>query len=169
MNQRVRSVAVVLTAVTAACSHPEATLSPGTPGAPVPIVRLRAEPYSFAYNSGLDKTERIVVRDETSWQALWARINSGGSPVPPVPVIDFSQEMLVVVALGARSTGGYGIHVDGANESENAGVAVTVRSISPGPRCATTQAFTQPVDIARVPRRDGSVTFVERSEVHTCG
>ena len=73
----------------------------------------------------------------------------------------------MVVALGARSTGGYGILVDGANETENAGTAVTIRSISPK-NCIVTLAFTQPVDIARLPRRDGSVSFIERSEVHVC-
>lgn len=167
MNKRVRSVAVILSSVTAACAHPEATPSPGTPGEPVPIVRLRAEPYSFAYNSGLDKPDRIVVRDPILWQALWDQINNGRSPALPVPAVDFSQDMLVVVALGARSSGGYGILVDGANESENGGIAVTVRSISPK-NCVTTAAFTQPIDIARLPRRSGSVSFIERSEVHIC-
>lgn len=168
MNQRVRSVAVVFTAVMAACAHPEATQSLLVPGDPVPIVRLRAEPYSFAFNSGLDQPGRTVVRDPGTWQALWAQIYSRYTPVPPIPAIDFSREMLVVVALGSRSSGGYGILVDGAHEAQNAGLVVTVRSISPGPKCGVTAAFTQPVDIARVARRDGDVSFFERSEVHTC-
>jgi protease stability complex PrcB-like protein len=166
MNQRVRSVVVVL-AFVVACSHPEATPAPAPIGDPVPIVRLRAEPYSFEHYSGLDRPDRIVVRDQGSWEALWARIYRGFSPVRPVPAIDFSREMLVVAALGSRSSGGYGILIDGANESEGAGLAVTVRSISPK-NCLVTLAFTAPVDIARVPRREGSVTFIERSEVHTC-
>ena len=167
MNKRVRLVAVLVSFVAAACTHPEATPSPGARGELVPIVRLRAEPYSFAYYSGLDKPERIVVRDPDSWQALWVRINGTLLPVPPAPAVDFSREMLVVVALGARSTGGYGILVDAANESDNAGIAVTVRSISPK-NCITTQAFTQPIDIARLARRDGPVSFIEHSEVHVC-
>jgi len=104
----------------------------------VPIVRLRAEPYSYSYYSGLDNPERIIVRDPDSWQTLWVRINGTLSPLPPTPAVDFSREMLVVVALGARSSGGYGILVDGANESDNAGITVTVRSISPK-NCITTQ------------------------------
>ena len=167
MNKRVRSVAVILSSVAAACAHPEAALTPGTPGKAVPIVRLRAEPYSFEFSSGLDRPDRIVVRDPILWQALWVQIYRGRSPVPPAPTFDFSQEMLVVVALGTRSSGGYGILVDGANESENGGTAVTVRSISPK-NCVVTAALTQPVDIARLPRREGSVSFIERSEVHVC-
>lgn len=167
MNNRVRSVAVVFGSVVAACARPEAALSPAPPGEPVPIVRLRTEPYSYEYGSGLGNPERIVVRDSESWQTLWARINDGRWPVPAAPTFDFSQEMLVVVALGARSSGGYTILVDGANVSENGGTAITVRSISPK-NCVTTAAFTQPIDIARLPRRDGGVSFIERSEVHVC-
>jgi len=169
MNQLVRLVALILTSVTAACAHPEATPSPGPPGELVPIVRLRAEPYSFAFYSGLENPDRIVVRDPALWQAVWAQIYSRQSPVPPVPAIDFSQEMLVVVALGTRSSGGYGILVDGANEAQNAGLVVTVRSISPGRGCGRTGALTQPIDIARVPRRAGDVSFVEHSQVTDCG
>ena len=168
MNQRVRPIVVVFTAVIAACTHPEASLSVLVPGDPLPIVRLRAEPYSFSYNSGLDQPGRIVVRDHSSWQALWAQIYRGYAPVPPVPAVDFSRDMLVVVALGLRSSGGYSILVDTANEARDSGLVVTVRSISPGPKCGVTAALTQPVDIARVPRRDGEVSFLERSEVHTC-
>lgn len=169
MNQCVRSIAVVFAAVMAACAHPEATRPILIPGDPVPIVRLRAEPYSFAFYSGLEQPGRIVVRDPSTWQALWAQIHSRQSPVPPVPAIDFSQEMLVVAALGSRSSGGYGILVDAANEAQNAGLVVTVRSISPGVKCGRTAALTQPVDIARIPRRDGDVSFLERSQVTDCG
>ena len=168
MSQHVRPIALVFTALIGACAHPEASTSLVIPGDPLPIVRLRAEPYSFSYNSGLDQAGRIVVRDPSSWQTLWAQIHRGYTPVPAVPAVDFSQEMIVVVALGSRSSGGYGILVDGANEARNAGLVVMVRSISPGPKCGVTAALTQPVDIARVARRDGDVSFLERSEVHTC-
>ena len=167
MDQRVGSVILLFAALSAACSNSEATLSPGPHGESLQIVRLRAEPYSFEFYSGLEKPDRIVVRDPIQWDALWAQIYAKQLPVPPVPAIDFSREMLVVVALGSRSSGGYGIIVDGANESENGGIAVTVRSIAPR-NCVVTLAFTQPVDIARLPRRDGSVSFIERSEVHDC-
>lgn len=168
MNRVVRSVAVIFTAALAACTHPEASLSLLIPGDPLPVVRLRAEPYSFSYNSGLDQPGRIVVRDPSSWQAIWAQIYRGYSPMPSAPAVDFSREMIVVVALGSRSSGGYSILVDGANEARNAGLVVTVRSISPGPKCGVTAALTQPVDIARVPRREGEVGFLEHAEVHTC-
>jgi len=133
----------------------------------IPVVRLRAEPYSFEYNSGLSSAARLVVRDAGVWQSLWTQIYQQRFPVPARPAIDFSREMVVVVALGTRSSGGYSILIDGAS-GEGANVAIAVRSIAPGQKCGVTAALTQPVDIARMPRRDGKVSFAEHAEVKEC-
>ena len=165
MNNFVGLAVVSFAMLGSACRSSEVTTSP--PGVDIPIVRLRAEPYSFTFNSGFDQAARFVVRDGRSWEGVWAQTFRGGS-VPPIPSIDFSREMVVVVALGTHSSGGYGILIDGASEAAAGAVAVAVRSISPGPGCGVTGALTQPVDFARVPRRNGAVRFVERSEVTQC-
>jgi hypothetical protein len=157
--------AVVLSLFASACASSEQSTLP--PGPNIPVVRLRAEPYSFEFYSGLNTPARLVVRDAAAWQSLWAQIYQRRFPVPPVPAIDFSREMLVVVALGSRSSGGYGILIDGAS-GEGANVTIAVRSISPAPTCGVTGALTQPVDIARLPRKDGEVRFLERAEVKEC-
>jgi len=169
MNSFVRwsTVALALMLGLGACS--DSTSSPGKPGANIPVVRLRSEPYPFAFYSGLDKPDRIVIRDPVTWQIVWKKVWGGGygdSKVPPLPAVDFSSEMILVAALGARSIGGYGILIDRAHEVANSGISVTIRSISPL-NCLVTEAFTQPVDIARLPVR-GRVEFTERSEVHQC-
>jgi hypothetical protein len=140
--------------------------APGQPGEPLSIVRLGTDAASFTYYSGLKETQRVIVRDRATWQAVWSSIWKMQSPEPPLPDIDFTREMVVVAALGERPTGGYGIFVDAASEGPS-GVTVRVRSISPSGACMTTQALTQPVDIARMPRRSGPVAFEERAET-TC-
>jgi hypothetical protein len=157
--------AIALTLFAAACASSEQSTLP--PGPKIPVVRLRAEPYSFEFYSGLNTPARLAVRDAASWQSLWAQIYQRRFPVPPVPAIDFSRDMLVVAALGSRSSGGYVILIDGAS-GEGADVTIAVRSISPGPKCGVTGALTQPVDIARLPRRDGEVRFLEHAEIRDC-
>jgi hypothetical protein len=157
--------AIALTLFAAACASSEQSTLP--PGPNIPVVRLRAEPYSFEFYSGLNTPARLVVRDPAAWQSLWVQIYQRRFPVPPVPAIDFSREMLIVVALGSRSSGGYVILIDRAS-GEGADVTIAVRSISPGPRCGVTGALTQPVDIARLPRRDGEVRFLEQGEITEC-
>lgn len=167
MNRVVRCCSVALAVVLGAWACSDAASPPGEPGANVPVVRLRSEPYSFAFYSGLDKPDRIVIRDQVTWQIVWKDVWRGFSEVPPLPDVDFSRQMILVAALGAHSTGGYGIMIDGANEGANGGISVTIRSISPL-NCLVTEAFTQPVDIARLPLRSGRVEFTEQSEVRRC-
>jgi hypothetical protein len=166
MNSFVRGSTAALAVVLGVGACSDSASPPGEPGASIPVVRLRSDPSPFSFYSGLDKPDRIVIRDPVTWQIVWKKVWLGDSEVPAAPTVDFSSEMIVVAALGARSTGGYAILIDRANEVANGGIRVTIRSISPL-NCLVTEAFTQPVDIARLPIRE-KVEFTERSEVHQC-
>ena len=91
----------------------------------------------------------------------------GFSPTPELPAVDFDHEMLVVAALGARPSGGFGILIESATTTSD-GLEVRVRTIAPGRRCAVTAAITQPVDVARLPLITGAVGFVDDPVVHEC-
>jgi carotenoid cleavage dioxygenase-like enzyme len=166
MTRFVGIASIGLVALIAGCGGSDVTQPPGTP---LSVVRLRSEPYSFSYYSGLNKPARLVIRDAIAWRTVWNQIYATQTPVPSLPEIDFSREMVIVAALGSRSTGGYGILLTAASEAEDEGAVVIVDSSSPGSNCMVTDAFTQPVDIARLPLRRGSVTFTERSHVSNCG
>ena len=164
-------VALAALLLGSACS-PTELLSPQShaaegAGEVIPLERLRAEPYSFTYSSGLTDSARIVVRDAQSWSKLWQQIWARHSPLPPLPAVDFSRDMLIVAALGTRSSGGYSIYIDSAYQRADH-VEVVVRKVSPGSRCVVTAAFTQPVDIARIPRVNQPVRYQEQSVVHHC-
>ena len=153
-----------LVLLNAACGAADLTQAPGEP---VPIVRFRAEPGSFSYYSGFDQPERLVVRDSLTWQTVWNQLYRGQSPTPELPAIDFAHEMIILTALGARSTGGYSILIDGARAVADNTVDIDVRSVSPG-QCIVTEAFTQPVDIARMPRSTATVRFIEHTAISNC-
>lgn len=136
----------------------------------VPVTRLRTclAPCSFTSNSGLGDPLRVVIRDQEAWHDMWKRIHSTVVVgLPPLPEIDFAREMVVVVALGARPTGGYGVIVDGAYERDDR-LEVIVSVQSPGKSCMLTQAVTQPVDIVRIPKTNRSVVFKDKENVHEC-
>ena len=153
-------------------SNPGQTHGPGSGlplvGAPIPLTRFRPDTTAFTAYSGLTATGNVVIRDATAWAALWKEIYATVEPQPDLPSIDFAQEMIVSAALGTRSSGGYDIVL--AQAAEDAGVVqVEVVETSPGAGCLTTQALTQPVDLARMPRRDGTVSFVVVQKVRACG
>lgn len=139
----------------------------GEPGTPVPVTRLRAEPYSFASYSGLRQATQVVVRDDVTWQAVWAAIAGSANPTPQRPSVDFQREMIVVAALGERGSGGFDILVESARTTSR-GLVVTVHVSAPGATCLTTQALTQPVDVARLPLSAGAVVFTDVSTVTNC-
>lgn len=144
----------------------------GSIGAPdrsatVAVTRLRSDPYSFLYVSGLRQPERVVIRDDATWRAAWSALWPGAGPSSAPPNVDFSREMIVLAALGERSSGGYSILVDSATTGAS-GLTIWISTISPGVRCARVAAFTQPVDIARMTRSDAAVHFVDVPRVSEC-
>jgi hypothetical protein len=143
---------------------PSATLS----GTPLPVTRFGPDERALTFNSGIEQSEQLVIRDAAAFRDLWQRIYAFRSPVPPLPDVAFDQEMVVGAAMGVRSTGGYNILVTKAAE-DTTGVQVEVVETSPGSDCGTTQALTQPVDLARIPRRDGAVRFIVTKHVRLCG
>ena len=137
------------------------------PGVSVPVTRLNSQPYSFTYYSQLQQPERLVIRDQSAWMAAWRSLWPNGAPIPAPPAIDFGKDMVVLAALGTRSTGGFSILVDSARTTTE-GLIVFIGTSAPGQHCVTTQAFTQPVDLARLPRTDGAVRFVDVPAVEDC-
>ena len=153
-------------------------------GTPLAIVQLgpkRSGPRtSYAVVSGFRDRRRMVIRDRETWGDVWKQIYSGpisfswtgpGSEKvvnlpPPLPQIDFSHNMLLVVTMGSEPNGGE-ILVDGVYEHANQ-LEVVVRNVSPGRSCFTLQYMTQPVDIVEVEKREGSVVFRDVDIVTDC-
>ena len=140
-------------------------------GTPVPFTELdpnRPGPRrSLKVNSGILDPLRVVIRDRDDWVEMWKLLSSKQFPRPPLPEIDFSREMLIVVAMGQRSTGGYDIIVDGVYERDKK-LEVEVKTTSPGRLCGVTGALTEPADVVRVQKSDYPVVFRETSFTREC-
>jgi hypothetical protein len=123
------------------------------------------EPMRF--HSGLTTRQRLVIRDAATWANVWHQIAGTIQPAPAVPVIDFATGLVIVAAMGTKSSGGYSIEVDDVHTIAG-GASISVTEQSPGSGCAVTQAFTAPVAVVVVPRFSGQATFVEHSSLHAC-
>lgn len=118
--------------------------------------------------SGIESRLRTVVKDPDRWHELWTRIHARRTPVPPIPTIDFEDEMVVVAAMGRRGTGGYSISIDRVYREDESLVAVVIET-APGPGCMVTQALTAPITIVKLPRSDQPLRFVEERRTQDCG
>lgn len=117
--------------------------------------------------SGVMSSRRQVIRSETELAAAWAEVTGHLLPAEPAPIVDFSAGQVLLVAMGERPSGGYGIDITSLAEESGTLYAV-VDEVSPGDDCLTTAASTQPVLLLRVPATGGEVTFVEQESVLDC-
>ena len=137
---------------------------PGPPLGPIAI-----ESRLFRDNAGgIRNAVERVVRDSTAWRATWTEVTSTQSDRPPLTAVDFSQNMVLVVAAG-RMTIADAIRVDSVgnrSEMNEAGkrqdiVAVYYTIVRDCPP-STREAF--PVEIVRVKRSMSQVRFFKKSE-----
>lgn len=177
--------------VTAACavspspvardSAPSATVRAadvtGQPPAPAPArpdtTRSVSDPSQPSFTrvltqkaSGFDEPAELAIRDRAALESAWARLFNQVQG-NPAPAVDFTRETVILVALGRRSSGGYGVHVDAVTRSGD-GAVVRYTATSPAPDCMTTQALTSPVEVIRAPRIGGTVRFERRDAVQRC-
>ena len=154
----------------AACAC-HGTLASGQPGLSrdaAPLARLASSNASFTVFSGFSDSARLVVRDSAAWDQTWRTIHRPFIPPPPAPPVDFSREMVLVAALGARPSEGYEIVFENVRE-DTAGIEVDVRVTEPARGCPVAAAVTQPVDLARITASARAVRFRQRNVVVPCG
>ena len=119
----------------------------------------------YRYWSGVNDSLRVVVTDSATWRRLWDRIQRGASPAAPLPEIDFRRESLILTALGARGSTGYGIAVDSVLRSGarvDSAVVVHVTKWRPVAGAAVGAVMTAPLDVVRIPRPAGPLRFIEQ-------
>jgi hypothetical protein len=116
--------------------------------------------------SGFDEPTELVIRERAPLESAWVRAFNMVQGNPP-PAVDFSRETVILVAAGARSSGGNDVRVEAVTRSAD-GAVVRYRVTKPGPGCTTTQSLTSPVEVVRTPHIAGHVRFDRRETVRPC-
>jgi hypothetical protein len=139
-----------------------------SPSSPTQTVLLALTPVGYSAFSGYSQPTTLVIRDRGAWQAAWSQMNGYLTPAPPTPEIDFSSDMVILVASGSHNSSGYDVMLTSALKADD---LVTVRALerSPAPNCGSLTVITSPVDVARMSRQDGRVVFEITPGVNTCG
>jgi PrcB C-terminal len=145
----------------------QARLSSSTSAAPT-VSDAQQVKYTRLYSSWRshypDATEQVL-QTPAELSAAWGTIH--GPDTEPVPTVDFSRQMVVLIALGQRSTGGYSLRFDGL--SSDAGTTVVRYTLtSPGPGCMAAQVLSSPVELVAVPKAAGPLRFDKTLVVARC-
>jgi hypothetical protein len=105
-------------------------------------------------------TERVeyLISDNETWNSLWNDLHATRSSVPPLPIVNFSAEMVIAVFQGERPTGGYVTTITRIIQTTTS-FEVFVDEEHPGPGSIVTMAFTQPHHIVRIPAPSLNLSF----------
>ena len=119
-------------------------------------------------DSGGGPTQALLqkVDDAATWATVWAQINAGQTPTPPLPEIDFDRLSVLVGAIGVRNSGGYALTVANVADA-NGELRVRLAELVPG-NCATTDALTYPVVLAVIEKTDKPAVFSVLPAVYDC-
>lgn len=153
------AVSFLLVAVAAACGR----ASPAPLPAALAPVPEQAE-LLYLTTSGIRDSGQVVVRDNAGYQSLWRRATSAQPNAVSAPPVDFTRDMVVMVA-GGRMSPADQLHVDSVGvrrESTASGkprdVLAVVYSVKEA--CSKLNGDAFPVDIVRVQKYAGEVRFV---------
>ena len=137
-------------------------------GAPAGSVVVSMHRLFSEQNTGIQESRRAVIRSAAQWQPIEDEIRRARGSAFRLPALDFSGSMVILAAMGARSTGGHTITIDGVYRGGGR-FWVVVREVIPGPGCMTAQVLTTPADAVYVALSDEPVSFVERTETRDSG
>ena len=144
----------------------------GCGGGPPPPPPLAPVPQSarlyYDDSGGLTDSLRMVVREPARWNEVWQRATARRDNPPPLPDVNFDDDMVLVVAAGRMSPGDR-IRVDsvgfeearkpdGSTEEVMSVVVRTTRA------CGSFSGDAYPLEIVEVRNYDGRVQFLERSQ-----
>ena len=112
----------------------------------------------------------FTIRDAVTWESLWLDLYSGHYPIPEVPTVNFTSEMLIAVFQGERGSGGYSTNITRIIMT-NAYYLVYVDEIHPGESCGTTTVMTYPYHIVKISDLPLNlpVQFVYNITIYDCG
>lgn len=114
-------------------------------GADSPVV---FETIVHTSTSGLTQSEQRVVRNQTDWVRLWDQLYAGVSPKPPLPRVDFGQEVVLVAAMGERPNSCYGVEVVEVRLRDGRLSVRIAETHTVG--CACLEFISRPVHVVRV-------------------
>ena len=108
--------------------------------------------------SGIETFEIQAIRDTKSLNKFYTQINKTRKPGLPVPMVDFSQEMVLVVCLG-KQQGEPSVTLFKSSETATDLTVIVQLSNSNRPELANTQPVTNPFYLYKMPLTEKTIIF----------
>ena len=98
---------------------------------------------------------------------MWRDLAPQTDGLPLATAVDWSTEMVLLVALGDRPTSGYAVQIEHVRAGDGL-IEIHACEREPGPACVVLEVETDPFQTVVVPTRAGDVRVIMRVDTVDC-
>jgi hypothetical protein len=163
--RRIPPLPKLLLATMLPCAGIGCVSKPSTPSAN--IADADSVPFMTLYKSlsgTLDTRHRMVIRDDSTFRAIWRQSVPVTTSSTSPPLVDFRSHMVILASRGALPDESEGIDIAAVRQNGDS-LVVVVRTRRVGARCLVGSAESAPLTIVRIPRSVAGLRFEELSEI----
>ncbi|OFY88983.1 MAG: hypothetical protein A3K10_17795 [Bacteroidetes bacterium RIFCSPLOWO2_12_FULL_31_6] len=128
----------------------------------IPFVEL-----SVGLNGDFSEKINKIITNQNEYNAAWNAAFSRFSDQPKPAKIDFENQLILLVTMGEKNSGGYSIKIDSIVENEKT-IVVTILETSPGKSCITTSMMTYPYQMVELKNSTKEVIFKTIEKFYDC-
>ena len=151
-----RRLAPILALLVLASCNSDSSSPTGADGA-VPFVTVHKE-----QSTGIKTRRAEIISRADLWAQAWEEIVSNRSPKPPVPVVDFERNIVILAALGETGDACKSVAIENV-ERRSGELQVSIKETRPPMSCVCPPVTVQPVHVVSVPRAATGAQFSFRS------
>ncbi len=118
-------------------------------------------------NGGFKSKTNLVISTQEEFLKIWDQAFANYMNKETAPSIDFEKNVILLVALGQKTSGGHTIKVNSVVETKD-NTVVNILETSPGKDCMTTEAITYPYQIVQIEKPNKNVQFSAIEKVIDC-
>ena len=118
-------------------------------------------------NGGFKTKTNLVISTQKEFLKIWGQAFVNYMNKETAPEVDFEKNIILLVALGEKTSGGHTIKVNSVTESKD-NTVVKVLEISPGKGCMTAEVITYPYQIVQIEKPNKNIQFSAIEKVIDC-
>lgn len=118
-------------------------------------------------NGGYKTKTNLIISTQKEFLQIWEQAFANYMNKETAPEVDFEKNVIILVALGQKTSGGHTIKVNSVIESKD-NTIVNILNTSPGKGCMTTEAITYPYQIVQIEKPKNTVQFSTIGKVIDC-
>lgn len=118
-------------------------------------------------NGGFKEKSNQIISDQKEFSKIWDQAFVNYMNKESAPEVDFTKNIVLLIALGEKTSGGHTIKVNSIVES-NENTIVNILETCPGKGCMTTESITYSYQIVQIEKPNKPIQFSTIEKIIDC-